>query len=117
MFKRVELAIAGLMLAIGVAIGGCASLTPVSQANKADLVLTQVAATVDTVDILVTGLDKDGQSPEALRITKVVLTAMKPQIVAWIGLIEQLNTSNEQYVQAQELRTKLDAAVVKIDSL
>lgn len=108
----------GIFVAIlGAFALGCASMTPISRETQANMVLTQIQATLETADVLYAELSKDGQSPEALRVTKVVLLAMKPQIVSWITLIEQLKASDEQYAQALVLKDKLQVVDVKLSNL
>ena len=108
------------ILGIGISvmvIAGCASMTPVSHTNQANLVLTQVVSTLESVDILLAGLNESGQSPQALKITTLVVKSFKPQILGWIDLIDQLKASDAQYTQGIELKSRMDEIVVKIDKL
>ena len=110
-----ELILAFSIILVGVT-AGCASMTPISQVNQANLILTQVSATLDSAAVLFTELSKNGQSPQVLHDVEIALKVLKPQIVAWIDTISQLKASAAQYTAAQDMKVKLEALTVKIDA-
>ncbi len=82
--------IVGILLVAAIALGGCATATPVSRAAQADMVLTQLEATLLSAEAVAAQLDDEGTPPEELVVARIVLAALKPQIAAWIGIYESI---------------------------
>lgn len=101
---------------IGCATFGSGGLT---RSQAADLVITQLEATLDSAEAVSAILSEDGTPPEELQIARVILAAAKPQIISWINLIETLQMTAGQAEEATALRERareLDPALVSDDT-
>lgn len=93
---------------VGCATTGAGGLT---RAQAADLVITQLEATIESAEAVMTALDDTGTPPEELQLARIILAAAKPQIVAWITLIESLQTTEAQAARVSALKVRADAVV------
>lgn len=99
-------------LCLGVVLTGCATTGGgLSRAQIADLVITQLDATLESAEAASAILSEDGTAPEELQLARVILAAAKPQIVAWIDLIETLTMTPGQAAEVVELKARADAIV------
>jgi hypothetical protein len=102
-----------LVASMGMGAVGCATTGEggLTRAQAADLVITQLEATLDSAEAVAAILDDEGVPPEELQIARVILAAAKPQIISWINLVETLQMNADQAAQAAELKARADALI------
>lgn len=102
------------MLCTSMSVTGCASLGD-NQVLAATLILNQLDATLDSVEIALTELQGEAPDSDAFKALQITLKVAKPQIIAWIDTISQIKAAQGQYEEAQELKARADALMPQID--
>lgn len=102
----------GLMLVAAASIAGCATFGN-DKTLIARLVMNQLEATLDSVEIAMSEIKPDTDS-ETLRDIKIALKIAKPQILSWMDTIAQIQMASEQYDRAAKLAERANELMPQI---